>query len=260
MLGGAGHRVTLGIKLMGKTIVITGGGSGLGRALARCLAPEGHTLILLGRTLSKVEAVVREMGGSSFALACDVADPQSVDAAFAAIAKRHPQIDVLVNNAGLFKPFFVKDATNAQIEAAMGTNLTGPIYCSRAAIPMLGRGGHIINVSSEVVVIPIAMMALYQSTKAGLERFSRTLSQELAPDGIRVTIARAGKMVDADSGWDDVDPAVMRRFGEENLKIGFDSRKSAISHFDSAAAVIKLLLSLPDDINVPEIMLEARHK
>ena len=244
---------------MGKVIVITGAGSGLGRAMARRLAADGHTLVLLGRTPSKVEAVAQELGGGAFALQCDVADPYSVDEAFAKIAERHPRIDVLINNAGIFEPFHIKDATNAQISATLNTNLAGPIYCSRVAIPMLGRGSHIINIGSEIVVVPVAMLALYQCSKAGLERFSKTLNQELAPDGIRVTMIRAGKMIDADMSWT-IDPEVAKRFRAENLKLGVDSRKFAISQFDSVAQLIPQLLALPEDLDVPEMMLEARHK
>ena len=80
---------------MGKTIVITGAGVGLGRALARRFAKEGETVILLGRTLSKVQAVADELGEPAFAVQCDVGVPDSVRTAFAAIAERHPKIDVL---------------------------------------------------------------------------------------------------------------------------------------------------------------------
>lgn len=244
---------------MGRLIVITGAGSGLGRAIARRLAADGHRLVLLGRTLAKVEAIADELGDRVCALQCDVADPDAVDAAFARISEREPRIDVLINNAGIYEPFDVADATNAQIAAALNTNLAGPIYCSRAAIPRLGPGGHVINIGSETVVSPVAMMALYQSSKAGLERFSRTLNQELAPQGIRVTLIRAGKMMDEDTRLN-VSPEVAKRFTEENLKLGVDSRKSAISRFESVAGLIPQLLALPDDLNIPELMLEARHK
>lgn len=242
---------------MAKTIVITGAGSGLGRAMARRLAADGHRLFLLGRTQAKIEAVAGELGDDAHAIVCDVADPQSVDAAFAEIGRRTSRIDVLINNAGVYAPFFIKDASNAQIRAALDTNLAGPIYCSRAAIPMLVRGSHIISIGSETVVVPIAMHALYQSSKAGLERFSKTLNQELAPEGIRVTLVRASAMIDEDMTLT-VDPEMHRRFAEENLKLGVDHRTKPISHFNSVAELIPQLISLPEDLNVPEIMLEAR--
>jgi NAD(P)-dependent dehydrogenase (short-subunit alcohol dehydrogenase family) len=226
--------------------------------LARRLAHEGDTIVLLGRTPAALDAVAAELGGDSYSMLCDVASADSVRAAFAAIAERHPGIDVLINNAGVYQPFFVKDATDAQIGAAVMTNFAGPIYCSRAVIPMMQKGGHIINISSETVGLPHAMFSLYQSSKAGLERFTEALHAELEPHGIRVTLVRAGQMMDADSK----PPAageLARKFAEENLKRGLDFRARPISSFSSVAAVLRMLIHLPGDVNVPQLFLEARH-
>ena len=242
---------------MPKHIVVTGAGSGLGRALARRLAADGDTVILLGRTRARLDAVVSQLGPPSYAVECDVASADSVREAFATMAERHGKIDVLINNAAIYQPFFVKDATDAQIAAAVMTNFAGPIYCSRAAIPMLGKGGHIINISSETVGLPHAMFSLYQSSKAGLERFTEALHTELEPEGIRVTLARAGQMMDEDSR-SPASAEVARRFAEENLKRGLDFRVRPISTFSSVAEVLRMLIRLPDDVNVPTILLEAR--
>ncbi len=242
---------------MSRCIVVTGAGSGLGRALARRLASDGDTVILLGRTRATLDAVAAELGPLCHTIVCDVASADSVRTAFATIAERHPKVDVLINNAAVYKPFFVRDATDAQIAAAVMTNFAGPIYCSRAIIPMMQRGGHIINISSETVGLPHAMFSLYQSSKAGLERFTEALHAELEPDGIRVTLARAGQMMDADSK-SPADGEVARRFAEENLKRGLDLRTRPISTFSSVADVLRMLINLPGDLNVPRIILEAR--
>jgi meso-butanediol dehydrogenase/(S,S)-butanediol dehydrogenase/diacetyl reductase len=243
---------------VGRCIAITGAGAGLGRAVARRLGSDGDTIVLLGRTRARLEALAAELGGDSYPVVCDVASADSVGTAFAAIAERHPGIDVLINNAAVYQPFFVKDATDAQIGAAVMTNFAGPIYCSRAVIPMMRKGGHIINISSETVGLPHAMFSLYQSSKAGLERFTEALHAELEPHGIRVTLVRAGQMMDADSK----SPAagdLARRFAEENLKRGLDLRARPISSFTSVADVVRVLIHLPADVNVPRIFLEARH-
>jgi meso-butanediol dehydrogenase/(S,S)-butanediol dehydrogenase/diacetyl reductase len=242
---------------MAKIIVITGAGSGLGRALARRLGADGHTIVLLGRTPAKIEVVASEVANSSYAVQCDVGNADSVRGAFSRIATRTPTIDVLFNNAAIYQPFLVKDATDTQIESAVMTNLVGPIYCTRAVIPMMRTGGHIINISSETVGLPHAMFSLYQSGKAALERFTDALDAELAPAGIRVTLARAGQMMDADSR-PLADGELARRFVEENLKRGLDLRKRPISAFRSVADVLRLLINLPDDVHVPRIFLEAR--
>jgi meso-butanediol dehydrogenase/(S,S)-butanediol dehydrogenase/diacetyl reductase len=243
---------------MAKCIAITGAGAGLGRALARRLASDGNTIVLLGRTRATLEAVATELGPTCHAVVCDVASADSVRAAFAVIAERHPKIDVLINNAAIYQPFFVKDATDEQIAAALMTNLAGPIYCSRAIIPMMQKGSHIINISSETVTVSHAMFSLYQSSKAGLERFTEALRAELEQDGIRVTTVRAGQMMDADSK----PPArgeLARRFAEENLKRGLNLRARPISSFSSVVEVLRMLISLPDDVHVPQMSVEARH-
>jgi meso-butanediol dehydrogenase / (S,S)-butanediol dehydrogenase / diacetyl reductase len=242
---------------MGKVIVITGAGSGLGRAVARRLAASGDSLVLLGRTVSKIELVARELRTPAAAVQCDVTSPDSVRMAFAAIANKHPQIDVLINNAAVYAPFFIKDATDSQISAALSTNFAGPIYCSRSAIPLMRRGAHIINVSSETVSLPYAMFSLYQSTKAGLERFTTSLHEELAPEGIRVTLLRAGQMFDEDMAWT-VDPAILQRFAQENIQRGIDVRARPSSHFTSAAEIFRALIDLPPDINIPTLVSEGR--
>ena len=173
---------------MARTIVITGAGAGLGRALARRFAGEGETVILLGRTLAKVEALAAELGEPALAAECDVASPDSVRAAFAAIAERHPTIDVLINNAAIYEPFTVAEARDEQILGILNTNLAGPIFCARAAIAMMKPGACIINVGSESVDLPFAMLSLYQASKAGLNRLTEALSVELEDAGIRVTM------------------------------------------------------------------------
>lgn len=242
----------------GRSIVVTGAGSGLGRALAHRFAADGDAVVLLGRTHAKVEAVAAELGPAACAVACDVGNADSVRSAFAEIAQRHRKIDVLINNAAVYQPFFVKDATDLQIEAAVMTNFAGPIYCARAAIPLMQRGGQIINISSETVAMPHAMFSLYQSSKAGLERFTEALRAELEPEGIRVTMARAGQMGGEDSKSPSDDVELLRRFAEENQKRGLDFRARPISAFESAAELVRLLTHLPDDLNVPQIVLEAR--
>lgn len=243
---------------MSKTIVITGAGMGLGRAVARRLAGEGHTLILLGRTLSKVQAVADELGAPAFAVECDVTAPDSVRAAFAAIASRHAKIDVLINNAAIYEPFMVADARDDQIMTAMMTNFAGPIFSSRSAIPMMEKGGHIINVSSESVTLTFPMLSLYQSTKAGLERFTGSLGDELRPHGIRVSTVRAGPMMDEalTSSWD---PAVAMQFRQECVRVGLDLRSRPVSHVNSVTDVFAAIIDLPADVHVSLAVIEARH-
>jgi NAD(P)-dependent dehydrogenase (short-subunit alcohol dehydrogenase family) len=242
---------------MSKVIVITGAGVGLGRALARRFAAEGETVVLLGRTASKIEAVAKELGAPALAVACDVASPDSVRAAFATIAKHHPRIDVLINNAAEFKPFTIAEARDDQILNTIAINLTGPILCVRAAIPMMGRGAHIINVSSESVEMTFPHLVLYQTSKAGMERFSVGLRHELEPAGIRVTIIRAGQMMEAGKAWD-IDPTAARRFAEACMAAGVNLGQRPISQFTSVTGTFRAVIDMPEDLHAGLVTLQAR--
>jgi NAD(P)-dependent dehydrogenase (short-subunit alcohol dehydrogenase family) len=246
-------------QTLSKIIVITGSGVGLGRALARRFASEGETVILLGRTASKVEAVASELGGSAMGIGCDVSSPDAVRAAFAKIAERHPKIDVLINNAAIFEPSTIAEASDEHILQTISTNLLGTMYCARAAIPMMERGGHIINVSSESVELPFAMLIAYQASKAGVEKFSWGLQLELESSGIRVTTIRAGQMYEEGkaTNWD---PAAAMRFAVDTKARGLDLMSRPISHFGSVTGVFRAVIDLPPDVHVANVELHARHQ
>lgn len=232
----------MGEKFLSKVIVITGAGTGLGRALARRFVADGDNVVLLGRTLGKLEALAAELGEKSTAVQCDVASAASVRQAFEAIT-RQGSIDVLINNVGIYEKFEIVDATDEQIFGAIGANLIGPILCSRAAIPAMVAGSHIINVSSESVDLPYPQLAIYQSSKAGLERFSRSLYQELEPRGIRVTTVRAGAMFDE------------AMLGGAALPQGF-----AITDVDNVTGMFRAVIDMPADLTAEMVILHARRQ
>ncbi len=243
---------------MSKTIVITGAGVGLGRNLARHFAEDGNNVVLLGRTAAKVETAAREIGSNATAVGCDVGDPDSIRGAFAAIANTHKSVDVLINNAAIFEPFKIVDATDTQIMTTVATNLAGPMLCARAAIPLMQRGSHIINITSESVDMPFPHLSVYQSTKAGLERFSKSLYQELEPDGIRVTNVRAGQMYEEGKVWN-VDAAARAAFGKAAIAAGINLLERPLSQFGSVTDLIRVLVALPPDLQVASINLHARN-
>jgi meso-butanediol dehydrogenase/(S,S)-butanediol dehydrogenase/diacetyl reductase len=244
---------------MSKIIVITGAGIGLGRALARRLAKDGDQVVLLGRTLSKVQSVADEIGSSAMAVECDVASPDSVKAAFAQIARQHPKIDVLINNAALYEAFLIAEAADSQIMNLISTNLAGPMLCARAAIPLMGPGGHILNVSSESVGMLFPFLVVYQSTKAGLDRFSEGLYHELLPSGIRVTNVRAGQMME-EGKTSPFPPEMAMRFGQAAMAAGLNLRERAISHVNSVADAFRPLLDMPPDVHAAVVHLHARKR
>lgn len=242
---------------MSKLIVITGAGVGLGRALARQFVADGHAVALLGRTAAKVEAVAEELGEQAMAVGCDVGSPDSVRDAFSAISERHGRVDILINNAAIFEPFKIADASDQQIQSAVATNLMGPMYCARSAIPLMGTGSHIINVTSESVDMPFPHLSVYQATKAGSERLSKSLFQELEADGIRVSTVRAGSMYEEGKSWD-VDPQAAMAFHEAALAKGINLIEKPLSQFTSVVGIFTALINLPNDLQVEHINLKAR--
>lgn len=245
---------------MGKTIAITGAGDGLGRALARRFAADGETVLLLGRTLSKLQAVADEIGAPHAVFECDVADPVSVRGAFAAIAERSPKIDVLINNAGVYEPFSLADARDDQILNQIMTNLAGPVLCARAALPLLRGSGHIINVTSESIALQMPLLWMYAGAKAGLELVSGMWAHELESDGVRVTVVRAGMMMDetkTGSKWP-VDVAI--RFAQENAKIGINLQERPISHYDSVTDAFRAVLDSRPDLHIGMVTLSGSRR
>ncbi len=239
---------------MAKVIVITGAAEGLGRALARRLSKGGNTVVLLGRTAATLQAVADEIGAQAHVVVCDIASPDSVRSAFATIAARFPTIDVMINNAARMERATITDATDEQIFGIIGTNVIGTILCCRAAIPLLKRGGQIINVSSGAADRYVPALTLYSTSKVGVERLSNVLAEELAPRDIGVTMVRAGAMID-DRAEFESDTVARRRA----VSVGFDiNNPPPATEFVNAAEIFAELIELPLDLRVNSIVLKAR--
>lgn len=245
------------LRMSGKVIVITGANGGLGRALAQRFAADGDKVVLLGRTLAKVQAVAEEIGGNAVAFECNVSSPDSVRAAFAQIAEVHPRIDALINNAAIFQMLTLEEATDNQIIDAVMSNLAGPMLCARSAIPLLERGGHIINISSESVDVTFPYLIPYQATKAGVEQFTRDLNLELMDRGIRVSAVRAGQMVGPGQATE-FDPVMGGRFFTEAAKRGHDVMARGASQYASTVHMFRTIIDAPADVHIGLISFQAR--
>jgi len=175
--------------LDGKTALVTGASSGLGRHFARLLAAKGAAVVLAARRREALDEACAEIardGGTASAVALDVTDPASVAAAFAAMGAAP---DIVVNNAGIAddKPALAMD--EATWDRVVDTNLKGAFLVAQAAANALraaGRGGSIVNIASIVGFRPAGNLAAYAASKAGLIHLTRTLALEWARYGIRV--------------------------------------------------------------------------
>jgi NAD(P)-dependent dehydrogenase (short-subunit alcohol dehydrogenase family) len=186
-------------RLQGRHIVVTGGGRGIGRAIAERLAQEGAELTLLARDLEALRLVASELG--AFAAACDIRDRAQVDEAFAAAAAERGPIHALVANSGLGGPN--EDGPEDRFDDLVATNLSGTYYCRRAALRQLAPGPetrHVVVISSILARIPVAGYTGYSASKAGLLGLVRSLAAELGPQNVQVNAICPG-WVNTDMAW-----------------------------------------------------------
>jgi len=243
--------------MSGKIIAITGANGGLGRALAQRFASEGEQVVMLARSMDKLRPIAEAIGAAALPIQCDVTSPESVKAAFAEIAKTHPKIDVLINNAAIFQPFLIEEASDDEIVKGVLTNLAGPMLCARSAIPMMGKGGLIVNVSTESVALQFPHLIVYQASKAGLEKFSTELNKELWDKGIRVTVARAGQMM-GEGLSAEMDMTKAMAFMQAAMKNGLNLAERGISPYQSASQVFRNLIDMPADTHVEIVAFQGR--
>ncbi len=175
---------------------MTGASRGLGCRIGAALAAEGAEVALLSRNAGELEEVARAIGPAAHAFPSDIGDPDSVRRTFAQVAERLGGLDILVNNAAVAFLHTIEQATDSDLQAEVVTNLLGPIYCIRAAIPLMRAvgGGDVVNVSSVSVTNPFPMNVVYAATKAALETLSLGLNDELRGTGIRMSVLRSGSI------------------------------------------------------------------
>ena len=184
-------------RFAGKTVVVTGGGGGIGGATCRRFGADGAKVAVHDRNLEaaeKVAAAIREAGGQAQAFRCDITDRASVDAAIAATEAALGPIDVLVNNAGwdVFKPF--TKTTPDDWDKLIAINLTGALHMHHAVLPGMAarKRGRIVNIASDAGRVGSSGEAVYAACKGGLIALSKTLAREHARHGVTVNVVCPG--------------------------------------------------------------------
>jgi uncharacterized oxidoreductase len=176
------------MKLKGNTIFITGGGSGIGRGLAEALYGLGNKVIIAGRRRKQLEEVVAANPGI-VALELDIANPDSIDRVAKRLITEHPDLNVLINNAGIMQPDQAAGKVDdALLLATINTNLIGPIRMTSALIGHLKtkEGAVVAYTSSVLGFVPLAVTAVYSSTKAALHSYALSQRFMLRDSGVRV--------------------------------------------------------------------------
>jgi NAD(P)-dependent dehydrogenase (short-subunit alcohol dehydrogenase family) len=175
--------------LHGKRALVTGGGRGIGRAIALALADAGADVAITSRKADDGEPVAREIrskGGRSLALALDVRDVASIGACFGDLIREWRTIDILVNNAGTNIPTNLVSLDEEGWDTVVDTDLKGVAFVTQAALPVIRDGGRVVNVASIYGVLGRVERIAYSAAKGGVVTLTKSLALELAPRGITV--------------------------------------------------------------------------
>ena len=229
--------------LADKVALITGASRGIGLAIARSLAERGCHLIVAGRSASALKEVGRELVRRRIRVvtqACDVRDPESVKALAAAAKKQFRHVDILINNAGITQPsIFVEKLDYDTWKDVIDTNLNGTFLVTREILPLMRRGGTIVNNLSVAATRVFPGLSAYNASKYGALGFTDTLREELRPKGIRV-IALIPGATDTEI-WNTLWP---------------DAPRKKMMSTETVASAVVSALSLPENSTVEEIKLQ----
>lgn len=173
--------------------IVTGASRGLGAAIARAFAEEGHQLVLLSRNKEAMNKLAAEISGAfgrkPLVLACDISSGPAVTDAVNAAVEQFGRLDVLVNNAGIAVFSSILETTEKDWDAMLGTNLKGTFLVTKAVLPIMveNEQGHIFNILSTAGYETFKFCGAYGASKAGVREFTNVLREEMRPHGIRVT-------------------------------------------------------------------------
>jgi NAD(P)-dependent dehydrogenase (short-subunit alcohol dehydrogenase family) len=181
-----------------KVAIITGGGSGIGKATCHLLAEEGARVAVVDRSPDSASAVaeyILQRQGSAIGVVADVSDEAQVDRMLGEVLERWGRVDILINNAGIILQAAAIEMTAQQWDRILSNNLRSCFLCSKAVAKQMisqGSGGRIVNISSIHAALSEPSASAYTAAKGGMESFSRTLATELAPHKITVNCIRPG--------------------------------------------------------------------
>jgi meso-butanediol dehydrogenase/(S,S)-butanediol dehydrogenase/diacetyl reductase len=184
-----------GKRFANKVVIVTGAGTGIGAATVRRFADEGAYVVLTGRSEAKLQRIADALAVTQRSLVqtCDVTSRADVERLVAAALASFNRIDVVVNNAGIGALRSLFDVTDDHWHSTMNTNLSGPFYLTRAALPhLLKTKGSVINVSSVCGQGADPGFNVYNASKGGLSNFTRSLALELGKHGVRVNAVSPG--------------------------------------------------------------------
>ena len=183
-------------RLKGRVAIVTGASKGIGAGIARTLAAEGAMVVVnyasSKRDADTVVAAIEAAGGMAVAVGADVTSREQVESLVKAAIDHFGRLDIVVNNAGVYEFAKIEETTEALYRKQFDINVLGPLLVAGAAAPHLGKGGSIINISSNVTRVLPAESAVYTGTKGAIDAITGVLSRELGQRGIRVNAVSPG--------------------------------------------------------------------
>jgi NAD(P)-dependent dehydrogenase (short-subunit alcohol dehydrogenase family) len=184
----------LPFQLQNQTAIVTGGGTGLGLGITKCLVQAGAKVVITGRRADVLKQAAADLGPNAIPIAVDVTDTSSLPDFVERVTKDVGPVDILVNNAGIHVKKPALEMTDEDFNSVLHTHLTGAFALTRAVAPaMLQRGvGSILFVSSMTAYMGMPLVAGYATAKSGVIGLVRTLSAEFAPKGVRVNAVAPG--------------------------------------------------------------------
>jgi len=209
-------------RLAGKSAIVTGAARGIGRAFAEAYVREGATVAIADIDRDRAEATAREIGEAAYAVALDVTDQASIDAAVETVVARTGRIDILVNNAALFDLAPIVEISRESVDRLFAINVSGTLFMLQAVAKRMieqGEGGKIVNMASQAGRRGEALVAVYCATKAAVISLTQSAGLDLIRHGINVNAIAPG-VVDGEH-WDGVD-ALFAKY--ENRPIGEKKR------------------------------------
>lgn len=245
--------------LSGKIAVVTGASKGMGREFCARLIAAGAKVAALARPSAELHELAETWGDALLPLPCDVRQSDAVSRAMGRAAEHFGRIDFLINNAAMFHPFAFEDGSDALILQHVEVNLLGPIWATRAALPHLRASqGQVVMISSESVLHPFPMLALYAATKSALEVLTTGLRDELRSEKIRFTILRSGS-VSGGSGGAEWSEETKQQFYQKILQTGHAAISGQPASPESMAQALLAILTLPPDISPDLIEVRAAY-
>jgi NAD(P)-dependent dehydrogenase (short-subunit alcohol dehydrogenase family) len=179
-------------RLNGKTAVITGGATGIGRAAAKRFIEEGAFVFIFGRRQDALDAAVAELGPNARAVKGSVSEQADLDRLYAAVKAERGTLDIVFANAGAGNQLALGKITAEHVDEIFDTNVKGLIFTVQKALPLMGHGGSIILTGSSAGTTGAPAFSVYSASKAAVRNLARTWAQDLKGTGIRVNVLSPG--------------------------------------------------------------------